>query len=727
MPAAGEVTPPVAALGPGIVAWESNRGGNFRIFLRDLAEEEARQLTPDEPGRDHCCALLSPDGGRLVYLSLPAGKAGYEDGRAAGELRLVRLADGATSVVAERARTYAEHRAAVWWGDGELVHIDGEGHTVRLDLASGRRERLTAEPSPEFGWLVDPTGRFATTGDPTFSRYLPESRRIETAPRLGGCQPVFSQDGRFGVWSAGAGGPIARLDLESRVQATLLARHDPRAVDGFGYLYFPMPSRDGAALAYAASAGGHDHFAADYEVFAVATDPATLEPVGPAVRLTRSPAVDRFPDLWLAPLPLGRHAGEAPFPVRLAAPGPGRWRWELGDGAAAEGRQVQHTYASPGLYEVVARAGGEELRGRVVVRAAAGAAAAPPPPGDRWPVAEEGLRLLWPDADATGRGWRDGGLFAAADLLAPEGRAWIDGAGRMALAGGRFALAPELAGALDDALQETNELTLELELEPWSVDAGAGGPILSLANAPASRSFALWQEGERLLLYLRTSDTGPAGAPPVEVGRLDSARPVRLAVAFTPGRLSSYLDGVPFVEERVVPGDFFHWRAVHLAVGGEERGHDRWLGWVASLRIAARRERAAEIAESHRRRRAERPPPAPSLAAELRLLATSEAADLAAIAPYRESLLVQELEVVRPLVGELPAGRLRVARWAHLAGERLPAAGARAGDRSVLRLRPFAGEARAQSLYLADTLPEAWDLPLYLDVGLDLDGAGAGE
>ncbi|MCL4839725.1 MAG: PKD domain-containing protein, partial [Thermoanaerobaculia bacterium] len=405
MPAAGEVTPPVAALGPGIVAWESNRGGNFRIFLRDLAEEEARQLTPDEPGRDHCCALLSPDGGRLVYLSLPAGKAGYEDGRAAGELRLVRLADGATSVVAERARTYAEHRAAVWWGDGELVHIDGEGHTVRLDLASGRRERLTAEPSPEFGWLVDPTGRFATTGDPTFSRYLPESRRIETAPRLGGCQPVFSQDGRFGVWSAGAGGPIARLDLESRVQATLLARHDPRAVDGFGYLYFPMPSRDGAALAYAASAGGHDHFAADYEVFAVATDPATLEPVGPAVRLTRSPAVDRFPDLWLAPLPLGRHAGEAPFPVRLAAPGPGRWRWELGDGAAAEGRQVQHTYASPGLYDVVARSGGEELRGRVVVRAAAGAAAAPPPAGDRWPVAEEGLRLLWPDADATGRGW----------------------------------------------------------------------------------------------------------------------------------------------------------------------------------------------------------------------------------------------------------------------------------------------------------------------------------
>ncbi|HSM50146.1 MAG TPA: hypothetical protein VLA75_01945, partial [Thermoanaerobaculia bacterium] len=272
-----EVRPsPDALLGPGLVAWESNRTGAFRIFLRDLSDEEARQLSPDEPGRDHCCALFSPDGSRLVYLSLPAGQGGYRDGQVTGALRLVRLADGSSSTVAAAARSYGEHRAAVWWGDAELVHIDGEGHTVRVDLGSGRRERLTAEPSARFGWLIDPTARFATTGDPTFSRYDRATGRIETAPRLGGCQPVFSQDSRLGVWSAGAGGPIARIDLETRAQATLLARNDWRAVGGFGYFYFPMPSRDGAALAFAASEGGHDHFAADYEVFAVATDPGSL-------------------------------------------------------------------------------------------------------------------------------------------------------------------------------------------------------------------------------------------------------------------------------------------------------------------------------------------------------------------------------------------------------------------------------------------------------------------
>ncbi|HPK65301.1 MAG TPA: hypothetical protein PKX99_01850, partial [Thermoanaerobaculia bacterium] len=429
MPAQEGVTP-AALLGAGQVAWESNRTGEFRIFLRDLAAAEPRQLSPDEPDRDHCCPLFSPDGSRLVYLSLPAGRAGYEDGRATGELRLVELATGATRTLAPRARTYAEHRAAVWWGNEAVVLIDGEGYTVRLDLASGDHERLTAESRAEFGWLIDPTGRFATTGDPTFSRYDAATRRIETAPRLGGCQPVFSQDRRWGVWSAGAGGPIARLDLESRRQTTLLARNDPRTIDGFGYLYFPNPTRDGAALAFAASRGEHDHFTTDYEIFAVATDPETLEPVGPVVRLTDDPAVDRFPDLWLASPPPGHRAGETG--ARRPAP----------------------------------------------------QAASTPLPAERWPVSEEALRLLWPDADTVGRGWREGEPFAAADLFAPEGWSWFDGSGRMALAGGRFTLAPALAGELNGELMATNELTLELAIEPWSVASGSGGPIVALANAP---------------------------------------------------------------------------------------------------------------------------------------------------------------------------------------------------------------------------------------------------
>ena len=128
---------PAVLLGAGQVAWESNRTGEFRIFLRDLAAAEPRQLSPDEPDRDHCCPLFSPDGSRLVYLSLPAGRAGYEDGRATGELRLVDLATGAPA-----SAPGADLRRAPPPSGGEraVVLIDGglpSGSISRAASANG--------------------------------------------------------------------------------------------------------------------------------------------------------------------------------------------------------------------------------------------------------------------------------------------------------------------------------------------------------------------------------------------------------------------------------------------------------------------------------------------------------------------------------------------------------------------------------------------------------------
>src|SRR5262245_6150603 len=60
-----------ARLGEGFVVWESRRGGAWRIWRRDLDGGGLRQLSPEETGRDHCCAHVSPDGEHVVYLSLP--------------------------------------------------------------------------------------------------------------------------------------------------------------------------------------------------------------------------------------------------------------------------------------------------------------------------------------------------------------------------------------------------------------------------------------------------------------------------------------------------------------------------------------------------------------------------------------------------------------------------------------------------------------------------------
>ena len=62
----------------------------------------------------------------------------------------------------------------------------------------------------------------ATRGLPSFSPLNRVRGRVAERTVLGGCQPYFSHDGRWGYWMAGAGGPIHRIDLASREITPLL-------------------------------------------------------------------------------------------------------------------------------------------------------------------------------------------------------------------------------------------------------------------------------------------------------------------------------------------------------------------------------------------------------------------------------------------------------------------------------------------------------------------------
>lgn len=364
-------------LGDGFVVWESNRSGAWRLWIRTLDRSEPRRLSPEEPGREHCCAHVSPDGEWVAYLSLE-GVAGYAAGGAEGELRLIRPDGSDERVAAARARTLFENRAVVWRSSTELVYLDPSRAAVSLDLDSGSTRELLA-PDRAWGWLPDATLTHAVTGRADFSPYDADRRFVAARAPLGGCQPYFTHDGRWGFWTAGTGGPINKIDLATREVSPLLAKSDGRISIDHGYVYFPMVSRDSRLLAFAASDHVHDHFQADYEVFVAEIDPVTLDLVGNAVRMTEHPATDRFPDAHLAPLPLGRHRGEAPLQVRFSpgesAGAASTWRFDFGDGDVAQGDEVEHAFVTPGDYEVVATpsngSAGVELRGRVTVAPAA--------------------------------------------------------------------------------------------------------------------------------------------------------------------------------------------------------------------------------------------------------------------------------------------------------------------------------------------------------------------
>ena len=153
----------------------------------------------------------------------------------------------------------------------------------------------------------------------------------------------------------------------------MLKKSDRRLPADRGYLYFPMLSSDGRLLAFGASNDEHEHFQADYEIFVVETDPETLELLGKPIQFTHHQATDRFPDVYLEPLPLGRRYGEAPMHwVSQTDRGADNWQWRYGDGTTSTGSSGEHLYTEPGRYEIVAQSSvGETLRGQVVVAAGA--------------------------------------------------------------------------------------------------------------------------------------------------------------------------------------------------------------------------------------------------------------------------------------------------------------------------------------------------------------------
>ncbi|MCP3985318.1 MAG: hypothetical protein GY723_13090 [bacterium] len=366
----------LAQRGEGFLVWESNRTGSWRIWTRELDGSGLRQLSPEEPDRDHFGAHISPDGTRVAYLSYPKGSNSYHHvkERIPVELHVLLVSDGEERVVAQDARSYGQSRSVVWIDGHRLVYLAHDRSTRELDLRTGGVTHLADAPEGTGPYLLNPTKTHGTGNDPVFSAYDPEALTFSAGPRRAGCQPYFSRDGRFGFWTTHSGGPIMRMDLASERQSTIINSNDPRLAEGFRYVYFPMVSPDQRLLAYGASGGDHDHFRADYEIFVAPVNPMTLELEGKPVRYTFDPATDRFPDAFLAGLEFGHLGGEVPFRVEIDPEhvGPEHdsgdpWRWEFGDGATSKDAIGRHTFESAGKFTLVARRDDQELHARVDV------------------------------------------------------------------------------------------------------------------------------------------------------------------------------------------------------------------------------------------------------------------------------------------------------------------------------------------------------------------------
>lgn len=363
----------ISQLGDGFIVWESLRTGAWRIFTIRLDGTGLRQLTKDEPGRDHYCPKLSPDGKRLVYLSLPdeAQKNNLDRPRdMQGQLHLLNADGSGDHVILEGAQKYnGWDRAVTWFSNDELACIGPDSNAYRLNLASGVKELLIKGGGC---WLPNTKLTHAVWSFNTFSLLDAKTQTVTPMPHLGGCQPYFTHDGDWGYWMRAPGGPIYKMRLSTRAISGLFWGEGLPAHRN--YYYFPMVSVNQRLLAFAAVDHSHiigaygGYVLSDYDIFLVQLEPKTLEVIGTPVRYSFDPKCDRFPDVWQAEPALGFHADKAPFAVALrTADMTGAWDWNYGDGTPAKAGDGQHSYTKPGVYLVEARQGDQLRRGQVRV------------------------------------------------------------------------------------------------------------------------------------------------------------------------------------------------------------------------------------------------------------------------------------------------------------------------------------------------------------------------
>ena len=291
----------------GLVVWSSNRSGNHELYLLDLPARSVRQLT-HHPNVDFF-SRFSPDGRRVLFLRSQREGMSSRD-KSGWDLMLMNV-DGTGEQLLARGAYHP-----TWVANGSGILFERGWQFVRFDLVTlretvlldgakafpGASEMGDAELSPDgrrlaFGLRGTFSGAFGLSGEFSGAVVLDlDARALAILTREQACQTTWTPDSRGVLWmeTGGQGG--------TRVMTATPNGTDRRVLMDLpgarSHEYFPKLSNDGRWLVWAASAEGHEHDRADYDIFLwrVGT------PWRQAIRLTQHPGNDQWPDLWIRPV-----------------------------------------------------------------------------------------------------------------------------------------------------------------------------------------------------------------------------------------------------------------------------------------------------------------------------------------------------------------------------------------------------------------------------------------
>jgi hypothetical protein len=143
--------------------------------------------------------------------------------------------------------------------------------------------------------------------------------------------------------------------------------------------------------------------------------------------------------------------------------------------------------------------------------------------------------------------------------------------------------------AILNACKSSNALSIEAWVTPSNVEQSGPKRIVSFSSSGSSRNFTLGQDRNRLVLRLRTPETGTNGATPqVYLCKVEEDKAHHVVVTYTPGKLRWYLNGKLAGESEEIQGDFSNWSAQKLIFGDEHGGHRDWSGLLDGVAIYSR-------------------------------------------------------------------------------------------------------------------------------------------
>ncbi len=278
----------------GFIVWSSNRFGNHDILKMNLPDMRITRLTT-HPNSEYF-PRISPDGKAIVFAR---GKKQWVSQRNSKDwdVYLLNLETGKESLVKKNANQ------PTWSDDGMHVYFQYKtGGFVQKNIDTGEEKLLvqsglgTLPPGLELQ-----TPSFSSTRNQLAVTFRGSKRGTvlvmpETEEYLvvdDGCQMTWSPDGKFIYWVDHGGrgtNKIYRYDPDSGEKTGLLDIQND-----FSHEYFPKLSANGEYMVLAASAGGHEHDTADYELFfwRVGDDWDDV------TRLTFHTGNDNWPDIYL--------------------------------------------------------------------------------------------------------------------------------------------------------------------------------------------------------------------------------------------------------------------------------------------------------------------------------------------------------------------------------------------------------------------------------------------